>query len=592
MENTTENSVVEETDAKAVNAEKKEKHSQFSLMLNKFFHHVDRGGNLRTEILCGIVVFLVSICLLFVNMQLVGKFILGDLTVSTSPNDSQSIAAVQTYVSIYQGALIVSFISSILIGLIARLPFVQISLMGLSTCFIGFLTGKSGLSYYNILFISLIASVIYAVLASIPFIKKWVLRSLPKPVLHALPIFAGLFLIYIGASLSGFIGTDSISTGNLVAASTTSAGIFALADLTGMPLIAFISVLIGFIVYVILRATKAKHPFSWSFLVTLGIFLIVNVIGLLQNNFSTTTGDSYINFGRIWMIMGSQASQTTPYGDSYLSYSMAGIGEIFQNFGSVFTKGTDFSGFEGNLFLVVLSTILSTVLFQFVDPFIVIECSKDDLDENATEKVNLEENNQKLLWINAGMNVVAPFFGVNSVVVSKTSLIATKDKAKSGIVPLVASIGYLISLFILAFPAILMTNTYIVSSMNEFNYFAYGNGGLLYLIQGATFGISDAVLVIIGLLMIEKSIRLLKEDDLKYYPVAILSVVGLLFSSLSLALLLSVAYVILVDLFAPAEGEEDKNFFVRCFNSAKSNIKKVEIPYLGLLVVSLLAVVL
>lgn len=571
--------------------EKKSKHSSFSLILNKFFHHVDRGGNLRTEILCGIVVFLVSICLLFVNMQLAGRFILGDLTVSTSPSDPNSIAAAQTYVSIYQGALIISFISSLLIGLIARLPFVQLSLMGLSTCFIGFLTGNSGLSYYNILFISLLSSVIYAVLASVPFIKKWVIKSFPKPVLHALPIFAGLFLVYIGISMSGFVNSNSINTGNL-STHASSASIFALGDLSGVSLIAFISVLIGFIFYVIFRSTRVKHSISWSFLITIGVFLLINVFGLLSNNFSTTSDDSYINFGRIWLIMGSQASQTTPFGDSYLTYSMTGLAEIFKNFGNVFTKGTDFSAFEGNLFLVFLSTLLSTVIFQFIDPFIVIECSKDDLDEDSQAIINLEEDNQKLYWVNAGMNVIAPFFGVNSVMVSKTSLIASKDKAKSGIVPIVASIGYLISLFILAFPALLATDNYIVGSMNEFNYFAYGNGGILYLIQGATFGIADAVIVILGLLMIEKSIKLLKDDEIKYYPIAILMIVGLLFNSFSLAILLSVSYYTLVTLFAPVEGSENKNFFVRCFESVKANIKTVEIAPLGLLVVSLLAVVL
>lgn len=568
---------------------KKTKDSSFSKILNKYFHHLDRGSHLRSEVLCGIIVFLVSICLLFVNMQLCGKYILGDLTLSSSPADQTSIDAAKTYVSIYQGSLLVSFISALLIGLIARLPLVQVSFMGLSSCFIGFVTGNSGLTYYNLLFISFISSIIYAIIAGVPFIKNKIIKAIPKVVLHALPLVSGLFLIYIGVTLSGFVSTSSLTTGNL-ATNGISSSIFGLAKLSGVTLYAFIAVIFGFVVYMFLRATKAKHPISFSFLCTIGLFLLISIFGLLKNNFSTTLEDSYMNFGRIWLIAGSQANPNTPFADSSLTYCLSGIGEIFSNFGNVFTKGCDFSSYEGSPALLVVSTILSTVLFQFVDPFVVIEASKDDLSEGSSEVIDLENDNQKLYWINSGMNVIAPFFGSGAVTISKTSLIATKDKAKSGIVPIVAAIGYLISMFAFAFPALLATSNYTIGSMNEFNYFAYGNGGLIYLIQGASFGIADAVVVIIGLLMIEKSIVLLKDDEIKYLPVIVGLIAGLLINSLSLGILISMAYILVVDLFEPLEENKDKNFFVSLFLSCKNNYKKVNFYYLGLFVYSLLAV--
>lgn len=562
---------------------KKEKHSGFSKFLNGYFHHIDRGSNLRSEVLTGIIVFLVSICLLFVNMQIIGKYILGDLVVSTSPQDSASIEACKTYVALYQGSLIVSLVSSLLIGLIAKVPFVQLSLMGLSSSFLGLISAKNGLSYQNLLFLSFLSSLLFAILSGVPFLRKKILSAIPKPLLHILPLFSGFAIILIGISLSGFFDIQSVATGNL--GKQVSFYLPTLKELKGIPLLAFISVLIGFVVYLILRANKSRHPFSFSFLVSFCLFLLLSVFGLLSNNFSTTKDDSYINFGRIWLIMGSQSSPVTPFGDSYLTYAFKGLGDLFQNFSTVFTKGCDFSGYEGNLFLLIAGSILSCVLFQFVDPLIVLECSKEDDDR---EEIN-DKDVQKLYWINSGMNIIAPFFGAGSLTISKTSLLATKDKAKSGIVPIVSSIGYLISLFILAFPALLATDTHIINSMNEFNYFAYGNGGLIYLIQGVSFGIADAFLVLIGFLMIEKSILLLKDDRKEVLPIIALFGIGLFFKGLSLGFTLSVAYLLLIELFRHEEKDEDKNFFVRGFLSAKNNFKNISIPTTCLFAYSLIA---
>lgn len=564
---------------------KKEKHSGASKFLNRYFHQIDRGSNLRTEVLTGIIVFFVTICLLFVNMQLIGKSILGDLTVSSSPQDAASIEACKTYVSIYQGSLLVSLISSLLIGLVARLPFVQLSLMGFSSTFIGFLCANSGLTYQNLLFLSFISSVLFAILSGIPFLRKKIRKAIPKPILHVLPMISGAILVWMGISLSGFFDMNEFATGSL--GKQVSFVLPSLKTLTGIPLLAFISVLVGLVSYLILRANRSKHPFSFSFLVTFCLFLLLSVIGLISNNFSTTKSDSYINFGRIWLIMGSQSSPTTPFGDSYLTYAFTGLGDLFKNISTVFTKGMDFSAYSGNSILLIVSSVLSAVLFQFVDPMIVLECSKED--RNIQEEESEEKEIQKLYWINSGMNVIAPLLGAGTVTVSKSSLLATKDKAKSGIVPLVSSIGYLISLFILAFPAILATDTHIINSMNEFNYFAYGNGGLIYLIQGASFGIADAFVALIGLLMIEKSIQLLKEDKKEELPVIALFVIGIFVKGIALAFTLSLAYILLVQLFVYEEKDENKNFFVRAFLGFKNNIKSIQIPTLCLFAYSLLA---
>ena len=571
--------------------EPKKPDCSFSIFLNKFFHHIDRGSHLRSEVLSGIIVFLVAICVLFVNMQLVGHNILGDLTLSTSPSDPVSIAAAQQYVAIYQGSLIVAFVSAILIGLIARLPFVQLSLMGLSTCVIGFFATGSGLNYYNLLFLSWISSIISAVLVGVPQVKKFILKGLPKPLLHGLPLLSGALLIYLGARLSGFFGDASISTGSL-ATNNLSVLSFGSADLTGPTFIAFVASIVAFIMFFIFRGLKAKHPFAWSFLIGFGLFLIVELLLCVKGGFATDDDKSYINFGRIWLIMGSQASETTPFGDSYVTYSLDGLKAIFSNLGNVFTKGADFSAYTGNTFLLFIGSILSMTLFNLVDPQIVMQASEEDLSEGSEQPLDFAgKDSDKLYWINSGMNFVAPLLGVGVVRMSKTSILAAKDKAKSGIVPLVSAIGFLICLFILAIPAVMASDVYAITSMNAFNYFAYGNGGFVYLIQGAKFGLVNAVVCLIGVVMIENSIHLLAKDDKKYIFAAAALFTSVLFSNLIIGVFASLLTYVLITLFDHKKAEGEK-YFITLGKAIKENVKKIEIPTYVLLAGSFLAIAL
>ena len=563
----------------------------FSLLLNKFFHHIDRGSHLRSEVLSGIVLFLVSICVLFVNMQIVGHSILGDLTISTSPLDPNSIAAAKQYVALYQGALIVSFISAIVIGLFANLPLVQLSLMGLSTSLIGLLGIGNGLTYYNLLFISWISSIVTAIIVGVPQIKRFILKGLPKPLLHALPLLNGIILILLGTKLSGFFGEVNYSTGNLATNNLSLTG-FSLASLKGPATIAFIASIVAFISFFVFRSIKAKHPFAWSFLIGFGLFLIVEVIQCAIGGFSTADESSYINFGRIWLIAGSQASDKTPYGDSFLTYGMDGLKEIISNLGLVFTKGSDFSAYQGNSFLLITGSVLSLTLFNLVDPQSVLQASEEDLSEGRDVHLDFAgKDSNRIYWINSGINFIAPFFGVGMVSVSKTSLMGTKDKAKSGIVPLIAGIGYLVSIFFMAFAPVMASETYAVTSMNEFNYFAYGNGGFVYLVQGLKFGFADAILCLIGISMIETSIHLLAKDEKKYYLVAAALLSSLIFSNLVVGLFASLLTYLLINLFE-TERVEGEKYIVTVGKAVVKNIKTIEIPVVVMLGVSILALAL
>lgn len=228
------------------------------------------------------------------------------------------------------------------------------------------------------------------------------------------------------------------------------------------------------------------------------------------------------------------------------------------------------------------------VLFNLVDASAVIESCKEGLSEGRETPVDLEaKESKRLYWISSGMNFLAPFLGVGAITTSKVSVLSAEDKAKSGISSIVAALGYLISIFVMAFPALLASSTYLVTSMNEFNYFAYGNGGMVYLIQGLRFGLADAFLCLIGIIMIEKGITLLKEEERNYLLSSAAFFLALVFSSLMVGLFASSLLYLLISLF-DGKREEGEGYFATLFKNVKNNLKQTEIPVVAVSLLSLL----
>ena len=81
---------------------------------------------------------------------------------------------------------------------------------------------------------------------------------------------------------------------------------------------------------------------------------------------------SISNFGRIWLIAGSQASAATPFGDSYLTYFPKLIGDSSSSITAVFTKGADFSAYQRNTIALIFSRVLCFVFEAFFNAETVV----------------------------------------------------------------------------------------------------------------------------------------------------------------------------------------------------------------------------
>lgn len=466
--------------------------SGLSLALNRYFHHLDRGGSLGGEILAGISMFLLSVCVLFMNMQLVAGTIGLDGELVNAPGVQGNVDAVMLYTRLYAGSLLVSILGSLLMGLVARLPLTQVSVMSLANGLLNLVLIESGLRWENLLLLNLIAGVVYTVIVCVPKLRRWVWDGIPGAVRRAMPAALGLLVGWYALKQTGLftLSETGVVTG------------LAFGNMRQLLRWGLIGAAVAAALYVLLTALKRKHRVFWSLLGGTAVFAGV-VLAL--NGTDTSNTESFINFGRIWLIAGSQASTTTPFADSYLTYAMDSIGAVFENLGQVFSTGADFSACTGNTVLTAIGGVLLYVLTALLGTQGVLGSAQSVINATAQEDARLDLSTANAaapaLLCNALTNVAAPFFGVAGVGCGVSSVTSLKDHAKSGIASLVACIGFVISLFVMAFPALLATQTYPVISMNQWNYFAYGNGGLVYLMQGAVFTIVDIVLVCVGVSM-------------------------------------------------------------------------------------------
>ncbi len=529
------------------------RNSRYSVLLNKYFHHIDRGGSLKKEVSAGILISIISVCGIFLNMQLIARLSVSDYASS----DTLQIAANgEYYANMYFASMLIAFIGSLAIGLIARLPLVQVSSLGLSTVFISLMGTGNGLTYYNLLVISFFSSVVYALLVSVPTVKNFVFKAIPFSVRKALPAAAGLLLVFVTMQLSGIITVEgpSISVyglGTVLDSVNDTASFFNLVSIGNLSysvdkyfpfmLICYLAVIVTFVFYLI-NKRFSKHPYLYSLLSGTGFFLVVYFCSVIidWNHRRVSLGSLW---GRIWMIGGEDAMQTH-------------LSNVFLNFsiGKIFTEGFDFSAYTSNGGNVVLVFICGMLTFLFMSMYDAESTLRAASASSNAFNANKQKDMQLALMCNAGINVIAPVFGVAPIAVGKESYAGTEDSAKSGLASVVAAFGFLISMFVWIIPTIFATAT---SYTVEFN--MYGHyGTVIQLLTECSFGVVNAVMVILGLSMMKHGMDIDWRNYAEFTPFIVTVAGTFLLSNIAFGVALgTIAFIIirLTQRFGRANGK-------------------------------------
>ncbi len=163
---------------------------QGSSWLDSYFGASRRGSSVRTEILAGIATFLASMYIIVVNPAILSH-------------------AGIPFSAALSATVLISFMSSLAMGLYARNPILVAPGMGMNALFTYTLVQGAGLSWEVALGCVFWSGVLFATLAMFN-VREAIINAIPPSLRYAITCGIGLFITFIGFKNAGFIvGSDA-----------------------------------------------------------------------------------------------------------------------------------------------------------------------------------------------------------------------------------------------------------------------------------------------------------------------------------------------------------------------------------------------
>ncbi len=210
--------------------------------MRKFFKMDERGTDTRTEIIAGITTFLTMAYIIIVNPMILSK-------------------TGMDFAGVLFATVLISSLSSILMGLYANLPYALAPGMGINAFFTFTLVLGMGVSWQTALGAVFVSGIIF-ILLTITKVRTWIVYAIPASLRYAVAAGIGLFLALIGLAEVGFIknGATIVSFGGF----NPQTLLF----------------LLGLIIAGILVSTRIKGALLLSIVINSIIAIIVSLIGV------------------------------------------------------------------------------------------------------------------------------------------------------------------------------------------------------------------------------------------------------------------------------------------------------------------------
>ena len=224
-------------------------------MLNKIFKLKENKTKTSTEIIAGITTFMAMSYIIFVNPMILSQ-------------------TGMDYNSVYVATILASMIGTLILGLIANVPYVQSAGLGLNALFTYTICGSMGFTWPQALAMVFICGVIN-VLLTVTSVRKKIMTAIPEFMQDAITVGIGLFVTYIGIKSAGLIEFSVSAVNNGIAKAADVVPQLATFDTN-----AVILSLIGIVITSILVSKKLKNSYLISIIITTIIGLFIGVTPL------------------------------------------------------------------------------------------------------------------------------------------------------------------------------------------------------------------------------------------------------------------------------------------------------------------------
>lgn len=384
--------------------------------MKKLFNLESNGTNTRTELMAGLTTFFAMAYILFVNPNILSE--------SGMP-----------WGAVFLATIISSVVGTLVMGLVANVPYAQAPGMGLNAFFVYTVCFGLGFTWQQALSMVFICGLLN-ILITVTKVRKYIIKAIPLSLQNAIGGGIGLFVAYIGFLNVGFIDFSS--------------GVPALATLNNPTLWLF---LIGLVITVVLMVLKVKGAMLISIIAT-------TVIGIPLGQ--TTLGDT-VSF--------TEACAQLP--TTFLAiFREGGIGSLF----------TDPAKLP--LVLITIFSFSITDTFDTIGTFIgtgrrsgIFSAEDEAMMENST---GFKSRLDKALFADATATSVGAIFGTSNTTTFVESAAGIGAGGRTGLTSVVVALCFAASAFLATFvsavpsaataPVLVMVGVLMASSFKDIDW--------------------------------------------------------------------------------------------------------------------------
>lgn len=372
--------------------------------LEKRFKLSANKTTVKTEILAGLTTFMAMAYILASNPKTLADpaYIMGDAALAARLENGVFIAT-----------CIGAFIGTMLMALLANLPFALAPGLGLNATFAYTMMLEMGYTYAEGLAIVFISGVLFFVI-SLFGLREVIVRALPHNLKVAISVGIGLFIAFIGLVNGGIIINNDATLVGIVNFSNFAPGSgarYALVTLIGLMIIAFCNSkrIKGGMVIAILVATLVGIP--------LGVTVI-------PENLSMN------------------------HGAMFADYAQFSLGAMVTGFGTMFA-GKSVVAVISKIFIVVISISLID-MFDTIGTLVGTAQGTGMLDEKGEVK-----NMRQALLSDSIATMTGAFFGTSTVTTFVESGSGVAEGGRTGLASVITALMFLLSLLLAPFIGII-----------------------------------------------------------------------------------------------------------------------------------------
>lgn len=405
--------------------------NKFLRKLDNFYGVTQKKSSIKVEIFAGIATFLAMCYILVVN-----------------PSQIIYASDLPIWSSVFLATAFGAIIGTILMSVVAKMPYAQAPGMGLNAMtgsLIGggvgaYATGALKFTFGNAMLLILISGVIFLLLSIIPggkdkttgrnkSLREYIFDGIPKAIRTAIPVGIGLFIAYIGMQNAGIIITNAYTQVDLVAFNVYVPQIVNYGSGAAVTLASPLVCLLGLLVIAVLSHFKVKAA------VIIGI-LVATIVAIPTGvaNIDTLTGNGGVTWA-FWESFGNFFSMDPSKGGSFLA---------------AFTEGFDFSQIGGNAGSVALTCIMTVISFCMIDMFDTM----GTITGCATRAGLVDEDGKplnfgKCMYADSVATVAGAALGTSTVTTFVESGAGVAAGGKTGMTALVTAGLFFLSIFLL-----------------------------------------------------------------------------------------------------------------------------------------------